>query len=235
MKNFFFLIMIAFFHPALGQELNPETSLPVVLYVYDPLCGWCYGFSPVMEDMAKVFNDKASFKVISGGMVTGDRVGPLSDIAPYIRKAYKDVEKLSGVSFGDKYLQILFGDAYWIMNSEPPSRIHALFCHEFPDQQTRVSALIQKGIYQEALPPVSDELSIWVGEQLGKSAEWTLQNMNSAENIQRVKDQYDLSAKLGVSGFPAVFVWKDGTWYQVSRGFTEKGQMNNTIQAVLRK
>lgn len=225
--------MVTFFHPALGQELNAEISRPVVLYVYDPLCGWCYGFSPVMEEMAVEFGDMADFKVISGGMVTGDRVGPLSDIAPYIRKAYKDVEKLSGVLFGDKYLQILFGDAAWVMNSEPPSRIHALFCHEFQDQQTRVSALIQKGIYQEALPPVSDELGIWVGEQLGKSSGWTLQQLNSEENIQRMKDHFDLSSKLGVTGFPAVFVWKSGTWYQVSRGFMEKGQMRSILKDLL--
>lgn len=230
---FLFVMMISFFHPAFGQVTFSEEGKPQVVYVYDPLCGWCYGFSPVMVRLAEEYKHLADFRVISGGMVRGDRVGPLSDIAPYIRKAYKDVERLSGVKFGEPYLEILFGQADWIMNSEPPSLIHALLVSEFPDRQTEVSGMIQRGIYQQALAPSSEELAIWVGEQFGKSREWILSNLNTSSTIALMNSQFDLSKQLGVTGFPDVLVWKQGQWVRVARGFTEYESLEQTIEKIV--
>jgi putative protein-disulfide isomerase len=233
MKQIIMMLMISFFHPALGQESFTTEGKPQVLYVYDPLCGWCYGFSPVMVQLSKKYQDQADFKVISGGMVTGSRVGPLSDIAPYLRTAYKDVEKLSGVYFGEKYLEVLFGQADWIMNSEPPSLLHALLVSEFPDRQTEVSGLIQKGIYDNGLAPGSNDLVAWVGGQFGKSLEWMQNKLQTAENLTLMKNQFELSQQLGVTGFPAVFIWKDGQWFMVGRGFRNYEEMDKTFEKVL--
>ena len=52
-----------------------------VLYVFDPLCGWCYGFSPVMVKLNDNYKENVKFVVISGGMVVGDRIGPLGEKA----------------------------------------------------------------------------------------------------------------------------------------------------------
>lgn len=225
--------MLTFFHPALGQTPLTEASRPVVLYVYDPLCGWCYGFSPVMHRLATEMGQDADFRVISGGMVTGNRVGPLSDIAPYIRKAYQDVERLSGVKFGESYLKVLLGDAGWRMDSDPPSLLHTALVTLFPDRQTEVSAAIQKGIYQQGIEPVSPELTKWVATQFNLTADSLTQKMNSPENQELKKAQYDLSAKLGVTGYPAVLVLKEGKWYLAARGFTDYDQMKVTLKSIL--
>jgi len=225
--------MISFFHPAFGQVTFSDAGKPQVVYVYDPLCGWCYGFSPVMDRLAEKYRMLADFRVISGGMVLGNRVGPLSDIAPYIRKAYKDVEKLSGVKFGEKYLEILFGQANWIMNSEPPSLIHALLISEFPDRQTEVSGMIQRGIYQQALAPSSEELAFWVGAQFGKSREWIQSNLHSTSTNELMNRQFDLSKQLGVTGYPAVLLWNKGQWFMLARGFTEYESLEHTIEKIL--
>lgn len=30
---------------------------PIVYYVFDPLCGWCYGFSPIITKAYDTFKD----------------------------------------------------------------------------------------------------------------------------------------------------------------------------------
>ena len=35
-----------------------------ILYLYDPLCGWCYGFTPVMQLLSKKYESKFDFDVI---------------------------------------------------------------------------------------------------------------------------------------------------------------------------
>ncbi len=56
-----------------------------LIYVYDALCGWCYGFSPVISKIHKEYKDSLEFEVISGGMILGDRIGPIGEVASYIK------------------------------------------------------------------------------------------------------------------------------------------------------
>lgn len=39
---------------------------PLILYVYDAMCGWCYGFGPVVKKAAEVFADDFDFVAASG-------------------------------------------------------------------------------------------------------------------------------------------------------------------------
>ena len=71
-----------------------------IIYVYDALCGWCYGFSPVMRRLHDTYADAFDFEVLSGGMMTGTRVRPVAESMSYIQQAYKVVEEHTGVRFG---------------------------------------------------------------------------------------------------------------------------------------
>jgi putative protein-disulfide isomerase len=75
-----------------------------VIYCYDAYCGWCYGFSPVIKRLWSEFRDRCSFEVLSGGLILPDRPLPVSATAAYVQKAYKNVEELTGVTFGADYL-----------------------------------------------------------------------------------------------------------------------------------
>ena len=62
---------------------------PVVIYCYDAYCGWCYGFSPVIKQIAEEYKDQFDIEVLSGGMIITDKPKHISVTAGYIQKAYK--------------------------------------------------------------------------------------------------------------------------------------------------
>ena len=76
-----------------------------ILYLFDPLCGWCYGFSHTILSFYKSKKDEFDFVTIPGGMVTGGRVGPISQMEDYISKSYPKVEKMTGIKFGESYTE----------------------------------------------------------------------------------------------------------------------------------
>jgi protein-disulfide isomerase-like protein with CxxC motif len=47
-------------------------------------------------------------KVLSGGMILPDKPYPIIHTAPYIQKAYKNVEDRTGTKFGEDYLWHIF-------------------------------------------------------------------------------------------------------------------------------
>jgi putative protein-disulfide isomerase len=69
----------------LGTNTMSAQERPEIIYVFDPLCGWCYGFSPVIKQAYDTYKDKADFKVITGGMIIGDQISPIGKMAEPVR------------------------------------------------------------------------------------------------------------------------------------------------------
>ena len=48
---------------------------PHLLYVADPMCSWCYGFSPVIGAVAGHFGDRLPVRLLMGGLRAGNKIG----------------------------------------------------------------------------------------------------------------------------------------------------------------
>ena len=79
-----------------------------LIYLMDPYCGWCYGFSPVIAKIAREYSDKLAFDVLSGGMILPEEPVHFAPMARYIQTAYKRVEELTGIRFGEDFLWHVF-------------------------------------------------------------------------------------------------------------------------------
>src|SRR6188768_1553004 len=82
--------------------------MPVLHYIYDALCGWCFGFSPVVQTLYDKYQDKLQFDVLCGGMIPPECAQPFSAKAGFIASAYKQVEEFTGRHFGEAYLDFVF-------------------------------------------------------------------------------------------------------------------------------
>lgn len=93
---------------------------PVLIYCYDAWCGWCYGFSPVMQKINEQYKDLWHIEVLSGGMILPEQPVPLKATATYIQGAYKNIETLTGIKFGEDYLWHIFhqDESDWFPHSE---------------------------------------------------------------------------------------------------------------------
>src|SRR5690349_7554205 len=103
--------------------------IPVIIYCFDAYCGWCYGFSPVIEKLEEHYRNEFPFEVLSGGMIPDENPKPISAMAGYISKAYKRVEELTGVKFGEDFLWHIFNPdkSDWFPESTTPATALHIF------------------------------------------------------------------------------------------------------------
>ncbi len=47
---------------------------PHLIYFSDPMCSWCYGFSPVIDDIRRAFGRALPIRVVMGGLRPGTAV-----------------------------------------------------------------------------------------------------------------------------------------------------------------
>jgi len=200
-----------------------------ITYVYDPLCGWCYGFSPVIKKLYKKFRSKLDFEVISGGMVVGDRIGPIGRVAGYISEAYKVVEGRTDVKFGNNFLNAL-KEGSMIFSSIPPSQALTAFKKLRPNDAILMAHEIQKAIYFDGKAPVNPTTYFDLAKMFELPVEEYKNLLQSEEIANATQAEFRKSAELGVSGFPTVFIGNDEQLTPISRGYQNYEELlMNTI------
>lgn len=199
-----------------------------IYYIYDALCGWCYGFSPVIEKFYKQHKEEYPFEVISGGMVLGDREGPIGNIAAYIKDAYKVVEDRTGVEFGQNFLEKLEKGKMEI-SSYLPARAMAAYKMMKSEDQVTFAQAIQHAIYYGGKPPAEKDTYYELMDKLGISPEFRMHfNLPASEELA-IQD-FQLSQQLKVQGFPSVFVEKEGTYVMISHGYVPFQQLDDNLK-----
>ena len=230
-KTFLFSLILALFYPSNMQAQN-KTSPTEIIYVYDALCGWCYGFSPVMHKVYKKYNNGINFLVVSGGLVTGERIGPVDEVAPYIKTAYKTVEERTGVTFGEEFLRQL-EKGEMVFTSLPAAVAMAVFKMYQPEKAIEYAEALQNAIYFEGMPPEPYEGYAQVASTFGLDADAFLRKMNMDMLQQQAYADFTIAYDMGVTGFPAVFLRSGKDTYQVAAGYTDYDTLVARIEEVL--
>lgn len=192
---------------------------PILHYVYDALCGWCYGFSPVIQALHARHGARITVEVHAGGMVLGDRVGPIGEVAPYIRWAYKEVEARTGVTFGKAFLEGTLAEGTATFTSLPPARALAVVKADRPELAVAYAAGLQHGIYHDGQLPEEASWYADLAESLGMDRQAFARALADDASLRGAKADMAFAQRMGVQGFPTVFLEQDGSYALLARGY----------------
>jgi putative protein-disulfide isomerase len=205
-----------------------------IFYVYDPLCSWCYGFSPVMKKFKQEYENEYSFEVVSGGMQSGERKQPISDIKDYLKGAYKNVTERTGVVFGENFMEVL-EKGERMLDSVPASVALSIIKDLKPEQSFNFAAELHKAIYYDGVDWNKMDSFVPYAERVGVSKEEFLRNASDDKYLQKAKADFKLAADFGVTGFPSVILKHNENYYLLAQGFMPYTDLNKTLEHVLEK
>lgn len=214
------------------ENLAPASA--EIIYLFDPLCGWCYGFGPQMNQFAQSY-PQFKYTVLSGGMVTGARVGPLSQIAPYIKEGVQRVEDLSGVKFGQAFLADLHGEGKTHMDSTPPTKAFVILKEALPLKAVDLAHAVQAVFYCDGLDLNEVESYQGLCDEFGVDYDDFARKFNSMEYQLATKDEFNEAGRYGVSGYPTVVARFDKQYYMIGHGFAKAAQLSQTLANVIQK
>jgi len=210
----------------------------IIIYCYDAYCGWCYGFSPVIKEIAATYKDTFNFEVLSGGMIIGDPPKPIAVTAGYIEKAYKTVEEHTGIQFGDDYLWHIRNPdkSDWYPNSEKPAIAMCIFKEYYHNDQVVFAADLQYALHYEGRDLCDDEAYRHLLEKYAISPEEFYNKLHSAEYKEKAYYEFSVVKQLQVTGFPAVLLQaSESKFYLIARGYTNYATLQERIENVLKE
>jgi len=196
---------------------------PILVYLYDAYCGWCYGFSPVIKNIRSAFKNNLDFEVLSGGLVLPVNRVHISVTAQYIEETYKDIERLTGVLFGADYLWHIQnpGQSDWYPHSEKPAIALCIFKEYFPEQQVELAMAIQNALFAEGRDLCDDEAyrHLLVSYHIPPGEFYP--KLKSDAYKEKAYYEFELAKRLNVSGYPTVFIQlSESKFYLVAEGYT---------------
>jgi putative protein-disulfide isomerase len=178
-------------------------------YIHDPLCGWCYGASPLVQAARGVLPVQAH----GGGMMAGarrQRVTP--QLRQYVMPHDQRIAQASGQPFGAAYVDGLLRDESAVFDSEPP--ITAVMAADaLAERGLDLLARVQKAHYVEGKRiadfAVLRDLAVELGLE-GDAFEHAFRSLEGAATQAHIAQSRALLTEVGGQGFPTFVLQQDG-------------------------
>jgi putative protein-disulfide isomerase len=185
------------------------TAQTRLVYFADPMCSWCYGFSPVIAALAERFEDRLPLDLVMGGLRAGNTEPMRAEDKDYIRSAWTRVGAASGQPFDFSF----FDREGFLYDTEPACRAVVTARRLLPRMALPFMARIQQAFYAENRDMTAREEIAEVAEEAGfERAEFGAAFADSETRSETVRD-FLTAQSLGIHGFPTLIAGSEERGY----------------------
>ena len=175
------------------------------LYVADPLCSWCYGFAPVIDELATHFAGRLPVRLVMGGLRAGNTKPMRDEDKTYIRNAWTNVSKASGQPFDMAF----FDRENFIYDTEPACRA-----------VVTVKAHISEAFYAHHRDVTDTDTIVRIAEECGFDGPQFRARFEAPDTKSTTFRDFLTSQELGVTGFPMLAAGNEENGYAlITNGF----------------
>jgi putative protein-disulfide isomerase len=113
-----------------------------ITYLFDPLCGWCYGASPMLDKL--VARPDFAIELVATGLFADVGARPMDDgFAAYAWDNDQRIARLSGQPFSEAYRRGVLGDRMRLLDSGPATLALTAVALAAPDREFEALKAIQ--------------------------------------------------------------------------------------------
>lgn len=214
----------------------PEEAL---LYVGDPMCSWCYGFMPVLEQIRSDYEKTVPVKAVMGGLRPGEAAEVLDHkMARFLKHHWEQVSSATGQPFDYSSLEIpedSQAEDLKLYDTEPGARAVVTFREFRPEKEIDYFAALQTAYYAKAKDPTATETFTEALKGFDTDPDEFLKVFESDEIKYETSLDFQLARAVGATGFPSLVYLIHKTAYPVCRGYLPykelKPLIENAIQA----
>ncbi|WP_145145360.1 DsbA family protein [Roseomonas gilardii] len=180
-----------------------------ITYLFDPLCGWCYGAGPALEKLSRL--DGVTLDLAPTGMFAGEASRPMDkQFASYAWQNDQRIARLTGQPFSDAYREHVLGAVGGLFDSAPATLGLVAVGLSDPAREFDALKILQRARYQEGrnnsdLGVVADTLAAAGFVEAAQRVQAPDESLLAAYRSRISAARADM-ARFGVQGVPTILV-----------------------------
>ena len=201
---------------------------PHLIYFADPMCSWCYGFSPVIEDIRRVYGNALPIRVVMGGLRPGTDTPMTAEAAEKLIGHWTHVQEASGLAFDGAVVR----REGFVYDTDPAARAVVVARRSGEDLAVRYLEAAQRAFYSEGRDVTQAEVLGDLAEDFGLERAGFMEAWGSEAARAETWRDYALSQRAGVTGFPTLVGGPNdqGVFGVVTRGYAPPAQVMDVLR-----
>jgi putative protein-disulfide isomerase len=180
-----------------------------LVYFADPMCSWCYGFSPVIAAIAERFEERMPLQLVMGGLRAGNTAPMRQQDKDYIRDAWTRVGAASGQAFDLSF----FDREGFVYDTEPACRAVVTARRLLPRIALGFMGRISQAFYAENRDMTSPDEIAAVAEEAGFDRQTFSETFLAPDTRNATFRDFLTAQDLGIRGFPTLIAGSDEQGY----------------------
>jgi putative protein-disulfide isomerase len=206
--------------------MNPSSD-PTLLYFADPMCSWCWGFSPVIHRIRDSVD--VPIQMFMGGLNPGNRASMTAEDKDTLREHWQQVQQMTGRDFDFAF----FEREGFVYDTEPACRA-VIACFQLSDEQAlSFMSYLQQAFYTSNRDITDASVLASLAAEFGLDATRFNRLMADPETVKITNLCFRYARHLKISGFPTLIGQSAGAHTVLTRGFQSVENIQPAIQAWL--
>ncbi|MBT3764235.1 MAG: DsbA family protein [Rhodospirillales bacterium] len=186
-----------------------------IIYVGDPMCSWCWGFSHAVEEIYTHFNDQAPLTIRLGGLHAYETDPMSDDYKATIRHHWEDVNRATGAPFDFSF----FDREGFVLDTEPACRAVVTMRSLHKEKTLPFYEAISRSFYTENKDTTDVETFKVLCEEVGADPEEFEAKFSSDDYKELTKLDFIFCQRTGATGFPSMMVKEGETYAMLTAGY----------------
>jgi putative protein-disulfide isomerase len=188
-----------------------------LIYAFDPLCGWCYGFIPAMRALIAAHPD-LTVDLRMGGLITGERIRHYADMAGYIRGAHQQMTSVTGMALGEPFFDRILASPTIIASSLVPCAALLQVRTARPDKTLDFAHALQIAHFQEGEDLNDPLVYARIAAETGLDLAFDLPGPRDL--TAALAAEFTATRRLGVRAYPTLLAQdSDGSVAELARDY----------------
>ena len=203
---------------------------PMLYYVHDPMCSWCWGFESMRLQLFDRLPHNLHITRLLGGLAADTDLPMAEEMRAYIQRAWHEIEqKVAGKRFNfDFWSACQPRRATW-----PACRAVIAARRQGGEYDEKMTAAIQTAYYTQARNPSDDATLIELADELGLNHTDFTAALNSDETQRELLSEMELTTELAARSFPSLLLKMENSVWTIPINYTQSDNMHRLITKLL--
>lgn len=204
-----------------------KNTTPILYYVYDPMCSWCWGYRPTWVSLQNKLESIVQVNKLVGGLAEDSDVPMATEMQNFLQQTWHKISSELGTQFNFD-----FWSKCQPKRSTYPACRAAIIARKY-QKESAMCLAIQEAYYLHAQNPSEVETLTKLAVSIGLDETVFLQQISSDEINQQLVQEIKVVRSLPIQGFPSLVLSVNGELFPIRLDYKDWRTSYNQILDVI--